>query len=123
MTIIDNPMKYRVQPYYYYNTLNNIDTSVTNNYEDMNVTKLIALNNSQVEDPDVCWVKGLNGVNQQKVHVARNGILKEKYAKKNIQNAGFLGCSLVLYYLESDSDFDTWYRTCDLRKSGNDYAP
>lgn len=123
MTIIDNPMKYRVQPYYYYNTRNNIDTSVTNNYEHMDVKKLIALNNSLGKDPVVGWVKGLNCVNQQKVHVARNGILKEKYAKKNIHNTGFLGCSLILYYLESDSDFDTWYRTCDLRNGGTDYAP
>ncbi len=125
MSIIDNPQKYRVRPYSYYNTNMGIDTSITNNYDDMNVKKLIELNNLQKEDPfyGVCD-KGLNKINTEKKHVAMNGILYEKYAKhKNKQNVGFLGCSLILYYMESDNDFDVWYRTKDLHTLGYDYSP
>lgn len=133
MSILENPMKYRIEPFKYcnadlndpYTTITNDlnDPTITNDYNDMNVKKIIYLNNSQHECEYGGWDRGLNKINECKSHVARNADCYIQYAKKGKQNVGFLACSLILYYLETDVDFNTWYKIQNVTDLYRDYAP
>lgn len=114
MSILENPMKYRSSKFRY-DYINSRNTTITNKYDDMNVKKLIHINNLYTNSNFYTWTKGINRINHHKAFVARNGLAYEKSrktGKPHINNleAGFLGCSLILYYIESDNDFNTWYK-------------
>ena len=140
MSIIENPDKFRSFKFEYesndiqigYEITNDVKcindkslmhsfNEVTNNINHMSVKTLIYLNNIQYEDEYGGWLKGLNKINCNKGDVASNAIVYEKYANKGKQIVGFLTCSLMLYYIETDEHFSDWYRVHTRKES--DYAP
>ncbi|AYV85546.1 MAG: putative helicase [Satyrvirus sp.] len=56
------------------------------------------------------YAEELHEILQKKYFVFMNASWFEKYAKRGIYNCGNLKCSLILYYLEQESDFSQWYR-------------
>lgn len=47
-----------------------------------------------------------------------NALLFEKNLKKNIHNCGHPPCSLSLYYLTQENDFNNWYNETSALKLG-----
>lgn len=75
------------------------------------VTNRISIEKNVHYDEFIGCHDGVFGVLQNKNHVFINTKLYEKeckiYGKGN--GGGFLQCSLILYYLEKEYDFDSWY--------------
>jgi hypothetical protein len=52
----------------------------------------------------------LNDMLLGKEYVYNNSKLFEQYARQSIYNHGHLQCSLTLYYLRQEPDFESWYK-------------
>lgn len=74
--------------------------------------------NKKYYDINFGWIYGLNAINQDKEYVYNNAVLFEKYLKKNIHNSGHPPCSLSLYYLSQENDFNGWYDEASALKLG-----
>lgn len=55
------------------------------------------------------WLNGLNKMNQDKYYVSKNAIRFTTYAKEGIKDKGFLLSPFILYYVEQEPDFSSYY--------------
>lgn len=73
------------------------------------VSHMILFEESQDEDPYMGFLHGIQSVNQRKQYVSSNAMYFEHNRRKDLNNQGFLNCSLMIYYLRDEPDFPKWW--------------
>jgi hypothetical protein len=75
----------------------------------LTVRKILKIENDYECDYYFGYIQGIQSVLQGKSYVCSNLILFEKYRRRGIMFCGQLKCSMVLYYLRQEPDFNSWY--------------
>lgn len=79
------------------------------NFKNRSVMNIVSMLNKEEQDEFFGHLYGINSVNQNKNHVSSNAMCFEKYRRMGVKNVSYMHCSLMLYYISQEDDFNSWY--------------